>query len=313
MRAVAQVLLVLLACCAAVDAAQAATPNDSLFTYNKDAVAVTLTKLEDHAGYELLRLSYPAHNAKDLVNPTVDGWYYRQKTRHPRPGIVQIPILGGDYEPEKMFAEGYARQGFHVVLLERKALLLSPAEGLERTRQVLIDSVIDLRRALDWWTAQPELDARRVGVSGISMGGFLGSLWMAVDDRPAAGVFLLNGCDWPSLLQRTSEYEVIVFREMTMRMQGLNDESFAPYAHRWLDDVDPLTWAPRLRGRPILYFSARFDWVVPFDLASRWWEAAGRPRRILLPTGHYGAGVFADYVHKQCVKHFRRAFGMAVD
>jgi uncharacterized lipoprotein YddW (UPF0748 family) len=92
-------------------------------------------------------------------------------------------------------------------------------------------------------------------------------------------------------------------------MHGWTDQQLYDEASRMIGGVDPLALAARLDPKRILHVSPWFDQVVPYDLATRWWEAAGRPRRIGIPTGHYSSGFFTFYIHRKCVEHFRAMFG----
>ncbi len=280
-----------------------------LFDYEKRPIEARVELKEDHPGYEIYRVVFPSYDQSDPINRETVAWYYRQKDNHRRAAIVQVPILGGDYEPEKFFASHYAEQGFHALLIERKEGLFAIEKGFQHTRQVILQTIIDQRRCLDWWLAQPEVDPHRLGVTGISMGGMLSSLLVAVDDRIAAAVLMLNGADFPRLLEISGEPEVIDLRARINKMYGWDAPAMRAQAAKYIADIDPRVLAPRVDPRKVLVISARFDDVVPFELANEWWEAAGRPQRLIIPTGHYSSGFFISYVFRKCCEHFRAKFG----
>jgi len=278
------------------------------YDYRQGPGEATVELRDTRQVYDLLRVRFAAYDQSDPNNSEVVAWYYRRRGAGPLPGIVQIPILGGDYGPSIAFAEFYADKGFHVLRFERKAELFLPDKGLEHTRKVLINSVIDMRRGLDWWTTLPELDRTRLGVSGISMGGFFGSVLTAVDDRVAAAALMLNGGDLAQLLTITDEGWVEQVREEFLASRQWTHQQLYDEADRLWRDIDPLTVAPRIDPHKVLLISARFDRIVPYDLSTVWWEAAHRPRRITIPTGHYGSVVFISYIQRKCADHFRRVF-----
>lgn len=281
------------------------------FAYDKRPFDVDMEVTQEHPTYDVLRVTFPAYRDDDPANTEVVGWYYRQKTRQARAGIMQIPILGGDYEPTKMFATKYAREGFQVLWLERKSKLFDPERGMAHTRRVIVSTVIDQRRALDWWETLPEVDAKRIGISGISFGGFVGSIIMAIDDRPAAAALMLNGGDFPQLVVVSLEQEVIDAREEAMRLTGWDLPTLYLETAKIMAEIDPLVVAPLIdpTKKPILFVSPRFDQVVPYDLGDRWWRAANQPHRITIPTGHFSSIWFLFYIQDKCVEHFRDAFG----
>ncbi len=146
------------------------------------------------------------------------------------------------------------------------------------------------------------------------MGGMLGSVLVPLErERVAAAALALNGGDFPELLATSGEDEIIALRNGIHRMYGWDVWQMREAARAALNGIDPLALAPRVDPRRVLFISPRFDQVVPFELASRWWEAAGRPRRIIIPTGHYSSAFFMFYLHRKCVEHFRDKFGYSAE
>ncbi|MCZ7585471.1 MAG: hypothetical protein M5R36_20205 [Deltaproteobacteria bacterium] len=283
---------------------------DQVFGYEKGPIDAQVSLTESEREYDLLRVSYPSAFQDDLTNRRSAAWYYRQKNGATSPSIIVLPILGGDYGPSTLFAEFLARRGFNVLRFERKAgLFEDPNEDIGHARLIIIRSVIDIRRGLDWWLTQPEVDAGRLGICGISMGGIQGSLVMAVEPRIKAGAFLLNGGHLSEILMRTEEPEVVVYRDAVMKKYNWSPDEALAEARKQLDDIDPVVFAPNLDPTKVLLISPRFDKIVPYDLSTAWWDAAGRPSRITIPTGHYSAVFALHYVEAQTVDHFRRVFG----
>ena len=61
------------------------------------------------------------------------------------------------------------------------------------TRDIITQTVFDLRRTIDFLATRPEIDADRIGFYGISLGGFIGTIFSAVDQRVKAPVIALAG------------------------------------------------------------------------------------------------------------------------
>lgn len=280
----------------------------ALFDYEKGELQVTRTFVETKKHWDLYKITYPPNFTGDPTNPEVTAWLYRRRTDKPVGTILQIPILGGDYGPSISFAETFAEAGFHVLRFERKNEILEPGAELDRTRHVMIQSVIDVRRGLDWYMTQPEANPKRIGLCGISMGGFQSSILMAVDKRIQAGALLLNGCDLPRLVVISAEEDVIAFRNALKQKHGWNDDELLAQAQQQLGDIDPEVFAPLLDPTRIFHLSARFDHVVPHELSTRWNRAAGMPKRISIPTGHYSSVIFLHYIKRKCVKYFKTIF-----
>ncbi len=283
---------------------------EKLFGYEKNDFAVKETLVERREKYDIIRVRFDAYHRDDPVNKTVTAWYYRQRTSLPTAGIIQLPILDGDYGPAIMFSEFYAESGFHVLRLERKKGMFDLEKPVNYSRKIIIRSIIDERRTLDWWLEKEEVDTDRIGISGISMGGFQASLLMAVDWRIDAGVFMLNGGDFPKLLMISQEGQIIEYRQVIKEKYGLSDEQMYAEAQKALGDIDPMVFAPNLNPARVLFISPRFDQVVPHECALKWWNAAGHPNMIVIPTGHYSSVFLIRFIQRKAVNHFEKVFEM---
>ncbi len=290
---------------AAADAARRIDP-ESVFGYERAEIHAAVAPMESTPGRELRRVSFPGYVREPNIDDTVVLWWYKPPA--PRGTIILLPILGGEYDVEKMFAEYFVNRGFHVLRFERKSRVLDPELGLDNTRAVLRATVIDVRRGIDWWLAQPEADPERLGVCGISMGGFQASLLMAVESRIRAGVFLLNGGDFAGLILESEEGEVVDFRHAVAKRDGWNESELMTRARATLHDVEPLTYAPNIDPHRVLTMNPLFDRVVPYTHATAWWNAAHRPTRITVPTGHYSAIFVAPRIMRQSANFFAEKF-----
>ena len=88
--------------------------------------------------------------------------------------------------------------------------------------------------------------------------------------------------------------------------RGLAGAALDAEIERTLGRVDPLRLAPYLDPARTLMVQARFDRVVPYRLGTKVWQAAGRPERVSLLTGHYSAAVMLPYLQQLTKAHFLR-------
>ena len=65
-------------------------------------------------------------------------------------------------------------------------------KGPHALRDDRIQTVVDLRRGIDFLLTRPEVDPNRVALMGGSLGGYLGVLTTSVEDRLAAAVFTVT-------------------------------------------------------------------------------------------------------------------------
>ncbi len=112
-------------------------------------------------------------------------------------------------------------------------------------------AVADLRATLDHLVDAPRIDGERCAYAAFSLGSILGSLFLAVDERPRAAALALGG------------------------------GGFGP------PDLDPVSFIGALSPRPLLMVNARQDALIPQSAAEALFAAAGEPREIeWFDTGH---------------------------
>ena len=61
------------------------------------------------------------------------------------------------------------------------------------TRDLIAQTVFDLRRSIDFLATRPEVDIERIGYYGISLGGVIGTIFCGVDARVKVPVIALAG------------------------------------------------------------------------------------------------------------------------
>ncbi len=102
----------------------------------------------------------------------------------------------------------------------------------------------DVRRSLDYLASRPDIDVRRVAFYGLSWGGFVAPIVLAVENRFAAAVLVLGGLD-PWIRPRP--------------------------------EVDLSNYAPRVRV-PVLMLNGRYDMICPLESSVRpMFEQLGTP------------------------------------
>jgi cephalosporin-C deacetylase-like acetyl esterase len=136
----------------------------------------------------------------------------------------------------------------------------------------------------------PEVDADRIGVTGISWGGYLTCIVAGVDNRfqfaaPVYGCgFLGENSHWLPSFERMGEAN----------------------ARLWLKQWDPSMYLARVR-MPMLWVNGTNDFAYPMDSWKKSWQLPESPQtlclRIRMPHGHGVAGenpdeirVFADSI-----------------
>jgi len=124
------------------------------------------------------------------------------------------------------------------------------------------DAVRDIGALLDWIAAQPQLDPRRVLVSGGSYGGYM-SLATAAQhaDRIAGAIDIVGISNFVTFLQNTESYR------RDLRRVEYGDER-DPAMREFLERISPLTSAHRIT-KPLFVVQGRNDPRVPYTEAEQ--------------------------------------------
>lgn len=261
----------------------------------------------DGIGIERLRLAWQEEGGGSPLELEVAR--FRPRCDGPCPGALVLPILEGGGWISESIARSLARRGIECLVLADPGPVFDPGAGLERLRDVILQRVVEARRALDWWLRSPSVDAGRVGLVGVSFGAIVGALVMEADARPAAAALVLGGADLPLLIARSRERDVRRYRGALLEREGWNRARLRREAQAVLGEVDPSRCPEALGRRPLLLVEARFDSVVPRESSQALWRGAGRPARVVYPTGHYSLLVFLPDVKRRLADHLASALG----
>jgi uncharacterized protein len=119
--------------------------------------------------------------------------------------------------------------------------------------------VVDVRRALDLLEARGDVDPKRIGIVGYSLGGQLAALVAGVDSRPAA-VGIIAGRGTPETKQAIASARADLFFQA-----GVADQVVPPAQLEALVDAAPedhrkVTWYPTGHGMSVAAFEEQNAW-----------------------------------------------------
>lgn len=226
---------------------------------------------------------------------TVEFEWFESTAPGRRPAILFNPILGGDYPLERGICRYLAAQGFHVAMVHRKTLKVSPEKDASYLELLLRQGVIRIRQIVDWMATYERVDPQRMGSFGISMGGIAGTMTAAVEPRLRAHVIVLAGGSLPEILTTSKDSLLTKPRKRYLAHHHID----LPTMQKLLNDAvrtDPIRLAPYVDPDQVLMVIAVADRTIGQANALRLWRALGRPRAVFLPTGHYTAYFALPYL-----------------
>ena len=151
------------------------------------------------------------------------------------------------------------------------------------TRDLIAQTVFDLRRSIDFLEKREEIDDKRIGFLGISLGGVIGTIFCGVDKRVKVPVIALAGGG----LQFIFEYD-----------------AFTSEAKNYVSIIDPINFVGGISPRPLLMINAENDEVVPPLTSKLLFKKASEPKKIVwYPTKH--REVPQDKVYPEAIRWFK--------
>lgn len=135
------------------------------------------------------------------------------------------------------------------------------------TRNIITQTVFDLRRAVDFIELRSELDQDNIGFFGVSLGGITGAVFCGVDKRVKVPILVLAG------------------GQMNL-MFGKN--ALASDTKDYLSIIEPMNFIEHISPRPLLMLNAKNDEIVLPMMSKLLYNKANNPKDIIwYPEKHH--------------------------
>ena len=134
------------------------------------------------------------------------------------------------------------------------------------TRDIIAQTVFDLRRSVDFLETRNEIDASRISFYGISLGGIIGTIFSGVDPRVKAPVIALAGGNL----------------NLMFGLDAFNEET-----REFFSIIDPINYVEEIAPRPLLMINAENDEVIAPVTSKLLFKKARDPKNIIwYPSRH---------------------------
>lgn len=260
------------------------------------------------SGIEIYDLQFPSPvKSPHESNNVVYAEYYLPKGKGPFPAAIVLDILDGSQVVSRGIANVLAQNGVAALCVQmayygprrpagEKIRLLSP--DLERTMDAVRQTVLDNRCAVAWLQSRPEIDAKKVGIHGTSLGSFMAALTAAAEPRLNKVSLLLGGGGLVDAYWDHPQAKAV------LQQVGAGNIT-KDAARKAIAPADPITYADQLKKRDLLMIAASRDDIVPPSAARTLWEATGKQKIIWLDANHTGAALYLFQAMDEILKHFK--------
>ncbi len=217
--------------------------------------------------------------------------------------VLLVPILAGGESLMTSVANRMRAHGFQVAFCARAGSAMVPPQRGPELQELLRRTVLH-QRILLRWLRECERPPERVFVLGISMGGMVSTILGAAEPGIDGLAICLAGGDLATLAVASAEGRVRRWIDWRRYTDGVGVDHIT-WELRNTVHLEPLRLAPSVRTEKVLFVSATFDDVVPRRHQDLLWEALGRPRRYVVPFGHYTAALAIEPILTAAADHFR--------
>lgn len=141
----------------------------------------------------------------------------------------------------------------------------------DEMREGVIRTVVELRRAIDLLLARPDVDPKRLGFIGSSLGGAVGGILAGVERRIAAYALLSASGSWHEAALK-STHPIARLLRFSLSKQAI------ARAAAVLEPVDPIHFVPHAAPAALLFQNGRRDTTIPADCAQAYQDAGSEPK-----------------------------------
>jgi hypothetical protein len=239
--------------------------------------------------------------------------FYPSRATGPTPAVVILHYWGAvDQRVERNLALSLCARSIAGVLVTLPYHLQRTPPGRRSGSEAIVpdvghlirtmtQSVLDVRRTIDWIESRSEFDRGRAGIAGTSLGAIVGALTSGVEPRVEHAALLLGGADLAHILWQSSR---VVRERDQLRRKGYTEDRLRVE----LEPIEPAAYLPGARLRSSFVVAARHDTVVPPAAARRLIESLDAPHVLWLDSGHYGGFLIQKQVHREVAEYFEGSF-----
>jgi dienelactone hydrolase len=260
------------------------------------------------AAVEVLELRFPSPiETPSEENNTVWAEYYRPKRAGPLPGVIVLDITGGDQTLSRVIARHLAQNGVAALFVQMAyygprrppgSPLRLMSTDVEHSFAAVRQTVLDLRRATAWLESRPEIDKKRLGIMGTSLGSFVATLTAEMEPKLGRLTVLLGGADFAD--GYWDHPQAVKYRKIFEALGGTKEQ-----VREFIAPVDPITCVKNLKDCKVLIVAAKNDEIVPPRMAETLWRETGKQQIIWVNAGHYTAAIYLVQGLKNVVEHFQ--------
>ncbi len=215
---------------------------------------------------------------------TISGQLYLPSRQAPYPTVCVchgIPSKRKDSSDRgyPLLAEKICLEGFAVLIFNFRGT------GASEGNLDILGWTRDLKAAIDYLWALPEVDKSRLSLLGFS-GGAAVSIYVASQDNWLSSIVVCASMAEFTFLTEVDDPQSIIsyFRSVGT----IRDNDFPPSVEEWLNGfrlVSPIKYVAGIAPRPLLLVHGDRDETIDMSHARRLYDRAGEPKQLIIVDG----------------------------
>lgn len=244
--------------------------------------------------YDQHYLSFPSVGDNGQPELRASGHYFQSRLGGKKKLMIVLPLWGSSKYPPYTIAKKIIErsQGMtNVLILEGERDMIGWRQiQSAQTEQAFVDltrkfmterviaNVIDMRRWLDWFEVQDDIDPQHMGLVGFSISTIVGSALYGIDRRLNAGIFVIGGAN-PEEILATCYWEPEETRDIILPRFGWTQQQYQNVLKPVFDPINPARFGERVDPTKVLIFDSKIDTCMPETSREALWNGFGRPER----------------------------------
>jgi len=234
------------------------------------------------------RADYEAVSFLSEDGITLKGWFVKPAHSHkPSPAIIICHGVGANKSDFTELAVSLSRRGYFVLLFDFRA----HGESSGSRTSLGFHEQKDIVAALGFLKARSEINTKRIGIYGFSMGGSTAILTAA---KTGAFSAIVVDSAFTSLRDQardaiTGFYHLPAFPFLSLSILG-----YELYFQTRVDNISPVSVISKISPAPILIIAGEGDRLIPAENGRKLYAAAREPKELwLIPGADHGATLAA--------------------
>ena len=212
----------------------------------------------------------------------------------PHPAVVICHGIGSRKESHGAFAGWMAQHGFAALCFDFRG------HG-ESQGQLDEHALDDVRAAIDFVAARPEVDPARLAVRGSSMGGML-ALHAAVDDARVRAIAAIA----PAVESATADWIESGWLQQLLERENLSARVEVASFARYLRSRNTRAEIALLAPHAVLLVHCKGDELIPYRSSEELFALAREPKKlVLIEDGHHRFAQQDEAVHRTTLEWFQ--------